>query len=360
MKPTLCSLPLEVFLMIFNELPALDIQTFRSVNKHLSYFATQSIFKYVTVTPNELSILSLALRQAVYSLNIQFNMPKREKSIRSHTFRHTDRLRRFQQQLDPQKWPALNHLHFSENQYQRKRNKSIPQFFRYAVHSLGKRANHIKKLSFGEPEKVGWGICKLLANLRNPHAIERAFSHVEELCLALPQAHDATNKLFEGISVLIRSLPALEKLLISGEEFEAPTGVYFPDEFCLNISVPRLKALSLCSVRFRNHNGLVNLSKNHKTTLKTLKLEEVGLETGSWEEAIVDMRCCLELKVCSVVSPLELWMNGDYAVLDQCGRTFEASLASFLLKKSDENPFLNEEIVGFREHQGSIAETFHE
>ncbi|KAH6653575.1 hypothetical protein BKA67DRAFT_570372, partial [Truncatella angustata] len=360
MKPTLCNLPLGVFLMIFKELPALDIQTFRSVNKYLSYFATQSIFKYVTVTPNELSILSLALRQAVYSLNIQFNMPECEESIRSHPFRHADRLRRFEQQLDPKKWPALNHLHFSEHQYDEPtRNESIPEFFKSAVNSFGEGAYHIEKLSFGEPEKVGWGICELLTNLRDPHAIGSAFRHVKELCLALPQAHDAANELFEGIAVLISSLPALEKLVISGEEFEAPTGMYFPDDFFLNVSVTGLKALSLCSVRFWNHNGLVNLSKNHKNTMRTLELEEVGLETGSWEGAIVDMRRCLELKVCSIVSPLEVWINGDYAVLDQCGRTFEASLASFLLKKSDENPFLKEEIVGFQEHQGSIAETFH-
>jgi hypothetical protein len=162
-----------------------------------------------------------------------------------------------------------------------------------------------------------------------------AFSQLERLDIKLSWVESHFTQLnYHGLSSLIQAAPLRELRLVTSSSSPVP-----PDAFLAVLGASRLRVLELEGVRFNSPSGLLQLLHGLASTLEIVRFHNLGIEHGSWETVLLEMRSAFNLKICKM--GMLLW-KGNNIELGMCfgDRGIPKNAVNeFVQRKSDINPF---------------------
>ncbi len=182
-------------------------------------------------------------------------------------------------------------------------------------------------------------------NLSKAALYGEAFSHLTALKVFLPTSNVEGGINVEGLSDFICSLPALSELVFMGSKY-LDADLLLPDLH----SSSRLQSIEMCHLRFDSPSNLSDFFSRHSESLRRVKIHDVVLRDGSWEDVFSRMRETLNLVSSEMVGGF--YASGERNTL---GRSLEIcyslayhngklvlpyrSIEDFVERRTDVGPF---------------------
>ncbi|OAQ60193.1 hypothetical protein VFPPC_10621 [Pochonia chlamydosporia 170] len=211
------------------------------------------------------------------------------------------------------------------------------RLFEVVVYALASPTLNVKELILGEIFQGSPPLLGIIQSLRplTTSNYDKAFSCLEKLDVKLSWVESCFTPLnYEGLSSLIQAAPLCELRLVASPFAPTP-----PDAFLVVLGASPLRVLELEGVRFKDPSSFLRLLHGLRPTLKDVRFHNLGIDHGSWETVLIEMRSAFELKSCTM--GMLLW-KGNTIELGMCfgekGIPRNA-VDEFVQRQSDLNPF---------------------
>lgn len=209
--------------------------------------------------------------------------------------------------------------------------------FEMVVFALATPTLTVKELILGDAHLENPPLLGIIQSLSptTTSLYQAAFGQLQRLDVKLSWFESHFMQLnYEGLSNLLQVARLHELRLVMSPSSPIP-----PDTFLDVVASSPLRVLELDGVKFEDEFALIRLLYSLAPTLEVLRFHNVGIEHGSWEIVLFEMRNNLALKTCRLG---KLLWAGNTIELGMCfgDRGIpRGAVDEFVQRESDINPF---------------------